>query len=294
MRSAQPRPLDLVLLNSYVAVVDHGGFSAAGEVLHLAQSTISAHIKRLETQVGHALLVRDLRKPSPTPAGGRLLQHARHMLKQSALAWQDINDQRLEGAIRLGIPDDYLVYLPSVLADFEARFPDVELRVQCALSVDLVQQVESGSLDLAVITRQPYSPGGEVLLREPTIWAGAPSEVLYHRSPLPLAVSMAGKCIFREHALAALDAAGIGWRIAYESSSLSGLRSALSAGLAISVMTPTMLSEELVPIAAHGELPNLPDTEIALIKAEHSLNNACQQLANDIRQRMANVRPQLY
>lgn len=280
------RPLDLVLLNSYVAVVDYEGFSAAGAVLNLAQSTVSAHIKRLEDQIGQLLLVRGTSAPRPTPIGERLLMHARQMLKQSTLAWQDVNEQRLGGVIRLGVPDDYLVYLPRVLADFEARFPEVKLVVDCAMSVDLVQQIKQGHLDLAVITRQPYSPGGEVLLQERTLWIGAKGYAIPQDSPLPLAVSRAGKCIFRERAIEALEQSGIRWRIAYESSSLSGLISAVAAGLAISVITPTMLTPQLRVLEEEEGLPVLADTEIALLKANYPLNDACQQLANDLQNLM--------
>ena len=76
------RPLDLVLLKSFVAVVDKGGFTAAANHLHLAQSTISAHIKRLENVLERSLLQRKLQMAVPTAAGERLLSHARQMLRR--------------------------------------------------------------------------------------------------------------------------------------------------------------------------------------------------------------------
>ena len=139
--AAHPRPLDLLVLRSYVAVIDLGGFSLAASRLNLAQSTISTHIARLESTVGRTLLLRNHRQPLPTPAGERLLKHARRLLLQNALAWQDVHDQRLDGLVQMGIPDDYLVYLPTFLAGFESRFPDVELQISCAMSVDLAQQI---------------------------------------------------------------------------------------------------------------------------------------------------------
>lgn len=105
------------------------------------------------------------------------------MLRQNALAWQDVQEQRLAGVVRLGIPDDYVIYLPEALSAFEARFPGVELEVHCDLSVELVQEVRTGSLDLAITTRQPNSPGGEVLCREPMVWAGASGYDTHYRSP---------------------------------------------------------------------------------------------------------------
>ncbi|MCT7656766.1 LysR family transcriptional regulator [Oceanimonas sp. NS1] len=106
------RPLDLVLLNTFVTVADKGGFTAAASHLHLAQSTVSAHIKRLESVLERPLLQRQHQLTVPTVVGERLLVHARQMLRQNSLAWQDILQQRLAGVVRLGVPEDYLGYLP--------------------------------------------------------------------------------------------------------------------------------------------------------------------------------------
>lgn len=273
------RPLDLVLLKTFVSVVDKGGFTVAAEQLHLAQSTVSAHLSRLETGLGCQLLQRGQKAAVPTPAGERLLIHARHMLRQNALAWQDVQEQRLAGVVRLGIPDDYVIYLPEALSAFEARFPGVELEVHCDLSVELVQEVRTGSLDLAITTRQPNSPGGEVLCREPMVWAGATGHDTHYRSPLPLAVSRQGVCIFRDRAIAALDAAGLPWRIAYASPSLSGLSVAVRAGLAVTVLTPSMLGTGLRLLGREEGLPELPFAEISLHHSPGRPTEATQQLA---------------
>lgn len=274
----KPRPLDLAVLNTFVTVVEAGGFTAAAERLHLAQSTISAHMARLEEMLNRQLLQRGRRAAIPTPAGERLLVHARQMLRQNALAWQDVLDQRLDGVVRLGIPDDYVVYLPSALAEFEARYPGVELDVRCGLSVELVDMVKAGSLDLAIVTRQPNSPGGEVLLREPVVWAGASGFDAHYRSPLPLAVSREGFCTFRERALAALEENGIASRIAYTSASLSGLLSVVRAGLALTVLTPSMVGPDIRILGPEDGLPELPHAEITLHRSSGRPTEAARLL----------------
>lgn len=279
----QQRPLDITLLNTFVRVIDKRGFTAAGEELHLAQSTVSAHIKRLEETVGRPLLQRGQKTALPTAAGERLLMHARQMLRQSALAWQDVQKQHLAGVVRLGIPEDYLSYLPNALSEFEARFPDVELQVHCGLSVHLVQDVKSGALDLAITTRQPRSPGGEVLRQEPMIWVGATGYDTQWRSPLPLAVSQQGVCVFRERTLASLDSAGIPWRIAYTSASLSGLSAAVRAGLAVTVLTPSMLGPDMRVLGTEFGLPELPSIEIALHLSPGPFTEATRQLVDQLR-----------
>ena len=71
---------DTVLLRSLLAVADSGGFTRAAERLHLTQSAISAHIRRLESEAGQKLLERTTRSVSLTPAGARLAGYARTIL----------------------------------------------------------------------------------------------------------------------------------------------------------------------------------------------------------------------
>lgn len=289
--SRAQRPLDLVTLKTFVKVVDAGSFTAAAAQLHVAQSTVSTHLRRLEETFDCQLLQRGQRSATPTPFGERLLAHARQMLRQNALAWQDLSKQRLDGVVRLGIPDDYLVYLPRALSEFEERFPSVELEVRCGLSVDLVHDVKAGALDLAIATRQPNSPGGEVLCREPMMWVGASGHDTYHRSPLPLALSREGVCIFRERATATLDSVGIPWRIAYAGSSLSGLSAAVRAGLAVTVLTPSMIGPELRVLGTAEGLPELPNIEITLHRRPGPSSEATQQLAIQLQAHIRSMQP---
>ncbi|MFP4647826.1 MAG: LysR substrate-binding domain-containing protein [Halorhodospira sp.] len=283
------RPLDLDLLQTFVTVVENGGFTSAGTSLHLAQSTVSAHISRLEETVGHRLLRRDQRRLTTTPKGERLLAHARRMLQQNALAWQELQEERLAGRVRLGIPDDYIIFLPDSLSDFETRYPGIELEVTCGLSVDLVERVQAGQLDLAVVTRQPKSPGGEVLRRERLIWAAATDHAAEERDPLPLALSQQGICTFREQAVAALEAAGHAWRVAYTSTSLAGLRAAVRAGLAITVLTPSMLEPDLRTLGQDSGLPELPSIELALHRSPGRPSEPARQLFSTLQERLGNV-----
>ncbi len=283
------RILDLTLLQTFVAVVEQGGFTAAGEQLHLAQSTVSAHITRLEAMTGHRLLRRDQRKLATTAKGERLLAHARRLLQQNALAWQELQEERMGGRVRLGIPDDYIMFLPESLSDFETRYPGIELEVSGGLSVDLIEQVQSGQLDLAVVTRQPKSPGGEVLRRERLVWATAADHTAEEREPLPLALSRQGVCTFREQAIEALEAADHPWRIAYTSTSLAGLRAAVRSGLAVTVLTPSMLDPDLRTLGPDSGLPDLPSIELALHRSAGRPSEPARQLFNTLQERLGNV-----
>lgn len=275
---------DLTILRSFVQVIDSKGYTAASQKLNLAQSTISVHVKKLEAMTNQKLIEKYSNPPVLTAMGKRLYHYAQKLLVLNTQAWHDLFEQKVKGVIRLGIPDDYLIYLPSVFSQFERNFPEVELKVHCGLSIELLQRINTNQLDLAITTRQPNTPGGEVLCKEPTIWAATKNYNIHHKSPLPLAVSRDKNCIFRKRAIEALNIAGIPWRIAYTSTSLSGLTAAVNAGLAITVLMPSMLPNELHIIHDKEGLPELPPTEIALHIHNHASNEeAIQRLADAIR-----------
>jgi len=80
--------MDPHLLRTFVAVVEHGSFSAAADQLGYTQSAVSQHIAALEHDLGTALLHR--RPVGPTPAGERLLEHAAPILLRLDAARADV------------------------------------------------------------------------------------------------------------------------------------------------------------------------------------------------------------
>ena len=81
---------DALLLKTFVTVVDEEGFSRAAQKLHLTQSAISGHVRRLEEQVGKPLLTRTTRSQQLTPDGERLLSYARTILELNRDAWAEL------------------------------------------------------------------------------------------------------------------------------------------------------------------------------------------------------------
>ncbi len=278
--------LDPVLLRAFLAVSDEGGFTAAAGRLNTTQSTVSMRIRRLEDLAGTPLFRRDGASVTLTAAGERLQGHARDLLRRHEAAWRALCAPGVSGRVRLGIPDDYAFYLPSVLRDFTERHPGVDLRVESALSIDLAEKVRAGTLDLAIVTRQKRSPGGEVLRREPLVWVGGGAHAPAEESPLPLALYPREVCVFREQATEALDSAGRPWRVAYTSTSLTGQRAMVEAGLALSVLTPGMVPEGLRILGDAAGLPALPSVEIALHRAPGRPPEPARRLADRLREHM--------
>jgi len=280
---------DLGLLRSFVGVLDAGGFTAAARALNTTQSTVSMQVRRLEEQVGTPLLRRLGRQVEPTSEGARLLGHARHLLALNDQAWGDLTSAALSGRVRLGVPDDYAFYLPEIIRSFRERYPSVELELHCDLSVALMRRLEAGQLDLALVTRQPRSPGGEVLRREPLVWVAAQGHAPETEPTLPLSLFPQDTCAFRGRALAALSEAGRPWRVVYTSMSLTGQQAIVGAGLAVTVLIPSVVAPNLRVLESGGDggLPVLPAVEIALHRRPGRPPEAVRRLSEMIRERVA-------
>jgi DNA-binding transcriptional LysR family regulator len=113
--------VDLDWLETFLAVVDRGGFTAASEQVHRSQSRVSAHIAALERQLGVRLLDRSRRPATPTAAGEVFARHAREIVAGVGSARAAI------GALR-GLDERSLTLIttPCVGA---ALFPQVLARV---------------------------------------------------------------------------------------------------------------------------------------------------------------------
>jgi DNA-binding transcriptional LysR family regulator len=155
----------------FVSVVDSGGFTRAGERVHRTQSTVSQQIKRLEEDVGQSLLNRSGKDVTPTEAGERLLSYARRLLSLAEEARDVLARPGKEGAIKLGIPEDFAAYrLAKLLATFSRSHPGLRLDVRADQSINLQRDLERSELDLALLKRDAGGKDGIAVWPERVHW----------------------------------------------------------------------------------------------------------------------------
>jgi DNA-binding transcriptional LysR family regulator len=263
--------LDLDLLRSFVSVVDAGGFTRAGERVHRTQSTVSQQIKRLEENVGQPLLVRNGKDVTPTEAGERLLSYARRLLSLAEEARDVLTRPGNEGAVRLGIPEDFAAYrLAKLLASCTRSRPGLRLHVRADQSLTLRRDLERGELDLALLKRDAGEKGGIAMWPERVHWVTSRSHPIdLHMSSLPL-IGFPGGCLYRARAIHALESAGRGWHMAYTSSSLAGIQAAVAAGMGLSILSEMAIqSDHRVLTAKEGFAP-IDKTEVALVASPNA------------------------
>jgi len=227
--------LDIAPLRSVVAVADCGGFHRAAAVLHLTQSAVSQHVRRVEAVVGGPIVERSGRGVAFTELGHRVLGHARTILAAHDAALDELGaaEERvlLIGATEHGAD----VMLPGLTDALGQRLPDWRLRFRLDRNVMLADAIEHGVVDLAVMLDgsglDPANASGMVALK----WISGRTFSAAAKDPLPVVV-FSEPCTLREPTFAALDRIGVPYRIAAESSDLSGLFAAVRSGLGVALL----------------------------------------------------------
>jgi len=259
--------LDLDQLRTFVAIADAGSFTRAAETVHKTQSAVSMQMRRLEERLGKPIFGRDGRSAKLTEDGERLLGYARRMVRLSDETMAAFDDDELSGRVKLGTPDDYADrFLPEILARFSRSNPRVEVTVVCEPTVQLLECLRSGELDLGIITNTKGAPMSEVVRQEPLLWVVSNHHQIEQEDVLPLALGR-DTCCWRKSAIEALGPIGRRYRVLYSSNNSTAISAAVLAGLAISVLPESALRPGMRVLGEADGFPRLPPCEIGLVRA---------------------------
>lgn len=137
----------------FVAVVDCHSFTEAAEQCYISQSAISQQIRALETELGVALLHRENRRFTLTPAGEYFYAHARPILEQADQLRQDMARMAAGGApaLRIGYLRNYSgLELHEAVAAFTQQNPDVDISIVNGTHEELYDLLRGGGVDLVL------------------------------------------------------------------------------------------------------------------------------------------------
>lgn len=256
--------LDLDLLRTFVAVADLNTFAAAAAAVCRTQSAVSQQMQRLEQLVGKELFARHGRNKLLTEHGIQLLGYARKILRFNDEACMSLMFSNLQGVLTLGASDESAdTILPFLLNRISSVYPKLALDVSVKRNAFMVEMLKENEVDLVVTTHRPGQFGSLTLRTSPTHWYCAAEYVLQKGEPIPL-VLLDDPSPFRDMVLAALNEAGIPWRLAYVASTLPAVRAAVKAGLGVTARPVEMMSPDLRVLGQSEGLPSLPDTEYLL------------------------------
>jgi LysR family transcriptional regulator, glycine cleavage system transcriptional activator len=144
---------DLDSLRCFDAAATHLNFRIAARNVALSPAALGERIKRLEGQLGAALFARTTRRVALTPAGQRLLPHARRMLDDAARCVQVVGAEQaaVPYAVSLGTRFELgLSWITPALPRLAAHHPERTIHLVFGDSPDLLARVHNGLLDCAV------------------------------------------------------------------------------------------------------------------------------------------------
>ncbi|WP_344487319.1 LysR family transcriptional regulator [Nonomuraea monospora] len=147
--------LQLAWLTTFVAVVDHGGFTAAGRALGRSQPRVSAHVAALERAVGDTLLIRTSKEVTLTVAGARFLPKARAALAELQAGVEEVRTLRakLKGRVTVGgYPGLSAVLLAPLMQQFRRLHPGVSVVLREGDPMQLEEGLAHGEVDIALRT----------------------------------------------------------------------------------------------------------------------------------------------
>lgn len=235
-------------LSYLVALAEYRHFGRAAEASFVSQPTLSTQIRKLEDELGVALVERTPRKVLLTETGREIARRARGVLSQieeiKSIAQRTRDPE--SGTIRLGIFPTLGPYLlPHVIPHLRERFPRLELLLREEKTEQVLHMLREGTLDAGILALPVHDDSlhTEFLFEEPFVLAVPGGHPLASRTRLrmedladqDLLLLEDGHCL-RDQALEVCHLAGAGEKSGFRATSLETLRQMVSANVGITLL----------------------------------------------------------
>ena len=145
--------MDLRELYYLNALAEEQSISKAAERLYIAQASLSQFLRQFEAQLGSPIFMRTNKGIRPTPFGKVFLSHAKHILKEYQQAQQEFwdNENTVGGTVFFGVSSFRGSYvIPPILKKFYDQNPRATINIYEGNSMNLVEKIREGELDLAL------------------------------------------------------------------------------------------------------------------------------------------------
>lgn len=263
--------MDFDQLVTFLEVVRLGNFSRAGEKVFRSQSAVSAQIRQLEQECGDRLLDRSSKTVKLTPAGQVFFQYAVRMktLRDESLMAVADHGHSPRGTLLVGANEATCLYvLPDVFAEYCRRFPEVHISIYRNFTYKIVEKLENGSVDVAVLSLPVQSPSlkVQIIFRDKIVLMVSPKNPLARLKSAPVAeivkypllLPKTGHTrrqldkLFREHRSQL--------KVRMELPSIGMIKSFVAADLGISLISQSFAADEVA--AGRVKLIELEDAEL--------------------------------
>jgi LysR family hydrogen peroxide-inducible transcriptional activator len=283
--------MDRKQLRAFVAVAEHHSFSAGARALGTVQSNVSAHIARLEKELGVTLI--DRATNDPTDEGQAVLERARRIEAEFEALDADVASLRdvVSGSVRLGAIGTTARWLVApLLTSVTERYPEIRVIVLDATTSSLVLNLVSGTIDLAIVNLPIDEPDliVEPLFDEDRILIVPTGHPLYDRESITL-VELAGHDLlleargtaFRDVLDHAAAEQGIELSAKAELDGMRLLASLVFAGFGAGIVPASAIPPNLDGSWRRIPVEGVPGRSVGLARRRRGLLTAAQRVVAD-------------
>lgn len=242
--------LDITALRSFDAVVAFSSVRRAAEALHLSQPAVSGHLRRLERELGCALVMRQGRGITMTGDGEALAVYARALIEQHDEAVRALSSAADDELIVAATEHAAESLVPPLVSVLNEELPGVGVRLRLTRSARARELLHDARADIAVTLTTP-PPGGDRVAAVPLEWLGT------REAPREKVILFERPCAVRDQALA--SRAGESFEIVRECSNLATVVSTARRGEGITPL-PRLgpRPDGLEPVTGLPGLPAAP------------------------------------
>jgi DNA-binding transcriptional LysR family regulator len=271
--------MELRQIRSFLSIAQTLHFGRTADLIHLSQPALSLQIRALEEEVGVRLLERDRRKTTLTAAGAAFRDDATAALlriEQAVRSARMAADGKL-GLLRIGfISTAGNEIVPGIVRGFRESNPQVEFSLRNILTIDQIQMLDTGSLDIGFL-RLPIGEHPELevvgIHREPFAVVVPRSHKLAKRRKVRLRELSGQNFVMYERAYAPgfydllfgmLRDAGVVPNISQTAGQMPTLISLVDAGMGISILPASAVRHSVASVVACEIADAIPMSEIGL------------------------------
>ena len=243
--------MQLKSVQIFLDVVDTGSFVAAAERRHTVQSNVTAHIKKLEDELGIQLFHRK-GGARLTTAGKTVVDYARQMLTAHDNVLDMFKGEKnLPGKLHLGAMETTTaVRLPPLLSEFHEAFPDVDLIVETGPTSFLISRLLEGAVDGVFVAGRPDHSqfhstkvfSEKLVLIGPKSQKNFPTPEEFLESAF---LAFRQGCSYRQRIELLLSSCGVASTRIFEFGSIDGIFGCVSAGMGYALMPESVIKSHL-------------------------------------------------
>ncbi|WP_394132653.1 LysR family transcriptional regulator [Shewanella maritima] len=146
-------------LQTYIKLVEVGHFGQTAEQLFMTQPGVTQHIKKLEQQVGQALLNRVGKRFELTQAGQELYQYGKQLVQQQSQFIKSLGqDDPYSGECRIACSGSMAMLIYPHLLELQLSHPELTMSVEAAPNNRIIEGVVENHIDLGIVTGQVAHP----------------------------------------------------------------------------------------------------------------------------------------